>query len=430
MKRLVALLIAATMFAGCLVSCDGGSSLPPTGTTSETKKEAPETRAPDETENVGSTAVTEPDETDGSTDTDEERQPSPGPSTLWGNNLDEPGRVRTPGESKGDFHKGASDLVWGSKLFYLYLGSVWMQDVNDPQPMGKLVYKDKASSSGGGALMVVDAAATAENRGEPVLLILYSPLKGRSKIVSVNTGTGEERVIRDGISGVLSSFSMYKDTLYYATFMMNDGAMEFYYTMYSVKKDGSDYAESDRFEASPLWQLEWISGDRIYCSDGNAGHIVSYDLSFGNEKKYEGLVSSVDYVDDEYIYYTAGTDKEGTGFALYRGNVNDPSDARLMMEITSENLLGYYNGSLYYDDVNSDVASISGLNLTTRQKKKVYEPKYTSDDVMLVPAGFTDTYMVYIAIYRSEDEDMSATYNYGHMVCADFKTGDMWKIQY
>ena len=443
MKRLVALMMAAIMFAGYLISCDGGAPVPPSGTTAGTESpytQTPNTDAPGTEASTAKPAdsaeppETAPDETQTPDETDipvDERQPNPGPSTLWGNNLDEPGKVRAPGKNDGSFQTGDSYVAFGSRIFYPYLGCIWVQDVNDPQPIGKLVWKDKSVGSGGVQLIVIDRAATEKNGGEPVLILFRDPIEGRGSILSVNTKTGEETIIKDGISGMLSVFTMYNDTLYYATFMMGDG-ISVYYTMYSVKTDGSEYTESNSFEASLLWSIDWIGGDRIYCTDGNVGHIVSYDLNFGDKREYKGLVNSVEYVDDKYIYYIAYDEESGMSSSLYRGKINDPSDARVMIEgievegVEKVKMLGYYDRSLFYYDAGKD--AIFEFDLLKRSSESVFEMKNRPDDLpLLTPVVTTDTYAVYIVIYRREDD---SALSFGHLVCADYKTGSMWKIQY
>ncbi len=431
MKKFMISTIAAVIILGCLTACDSGGGVP-AGTSAGTA--APGTDAPSVTDNTEPTTAPEtapdetaPPETGESGGAAEDREPNPGPSTLWGNNLGEPGRVRAPAESGGDFQTGTSYLTCGVKFFYLYGGAVFMQDLNDPQPVGKLVYSDRDSGSGGDVSMIVDREATEANGGEPVLIIFYSPIEGKGKIVSVNTKTGEQTVICDGIGGMLSSFTMYKDTLYCATLMMSGDGMEFYYTLHSVKKDGSDYTKSQGFNASPLWSLEWISGDRIYCSDGSVGHIVSYDLAFEDEKVYEGKVTSVVYVDDRYIYYTS-FDEDAEEASLYRCDVNEPlTGAQALLKTEDKLIIGYYDGAVYY--IENSSSPIFEFNFSTRKSKKVFDIGDVPDSVMVIPVTVNDKYAVYRAIYMAGSEDGIETPGYNHYVCADYRTGSMWKVQ-
>ena len=140
MKRIAALLLAVMMCALSFAACGEKNELPSAVTPGDDGGTVTVPKTEPYTE-----PVTEP-ETEPEEEIEPEPEPNPGPSTLWGNNLDAPGKVKTTVHEEGDFIKGARFYTWGSKLFYVdRSGRLRCQDVNDVQSRGTPVYGGKGA---------------------------------------------------------------------------------------------------------------------------------------------------------------------------------------------------------------------------------------------------------------------------------------------
>ncbi len=236
--------------------------------------------------------------------------------------------------------------IYGDNIFLFEDATVKNYNVNDLENGAVPLYHDALASYTENPLynilfFAVDPIATAQNEGEPVLIMskrtfhvdeAEQRMYELTTIFFYNTLTGEIVTVKDDIEESLQSLCLYGDKIIYTT---NEG--ELGYNIHMLDKDGGNYIKMDNPD-SALYRVHTVYGDRIYYGT-DAGQLYSCSLTFDDAQYICDFVlaitpfvagGSIVYCDNlDFVEYNA---TEYQCFDVCRRSFSDLSTAETVIE--------------------------------------------------------------------------------------------------
>ncbi len=320
-----------------------------------------------------------------------------------------------------EFAKAWRYTTYGDYFFFLDLGELKYQMLNDPQKEAIPVYADPLSehidspfaSLGAISFVAVDTVASAKNGGIPILIVggdyfeSIETSSGRREVFETRIGfynmaTGEFKLLKTGIQGTLMSLSLYKDRIFFCIANDENG-----WNLYSVcSSDGKD----EKMMPNPdkdFYRLFYVAEDRIYYWKEDQGILTSCDLNFKNIQTLFPieLVPEM-FIFDEKIYYATNrkNNKGNQSFSFdicYRSISDISKEETLLTNITIgmnwENYFYYYSAeNIFTFENNTDTLGgkiLYCVDVTTGKIKTIYDKKESVFSNCYIALG--ENYVVY-----------------------------------
>ena len=321
------------------------------------------------------------------------------------------------------FTKGWRYTTYGNYFFFLDLGKLKYQKLNDPQKEAIPVYADPLSenvdspfaSLGAISFIAIDSSASAKNGGIPMLIVggdyfeSIETSSGRrevfeTRIGSYNMATGEFKLLKTGIQGSMMSLALYKDRILFC--IAND---ESGWNLYSIRSsDGKD----EKMMLNPdknFYRLFYAAEDRIYYWREDQGVLSSCDLNFENTRELFPieLVPEM-FVFNDKIYYATNRktneEKQYSSFDIcYRSLSELSKEETLLTNITVgmnwENHFYYYSAeNIFTFGNNTDTLggkTLYCIDITTANIETIYDKEESALSNCYIALG--ENYIVYQA---------------------------------
>ena len=305
-----------------------------------------------------------------------------------------------------DFTKGWQQTIYGNYFFFLDHSQPKYQKLNGSEKEILPVYSDPLAENtespfaalGAISFIAIDTAASAENKGVPVLIVggdyfesIETPSGRRelfeSRIGSYNMATGEFKLLKTGLQGSLMSLTIYKDRVLFCVATTDSG-----WNLHSIRaKDGQD----EKIMQNPdqnFYRLFCVAEDRIYYWREDQGILCSCDLSFENTQELFPieLVPEM-FIYNDRIYYATNRktneEKQYSCFDIcYRSLSQISKEETLLKNVTVgmnfENYFYYYSADNIVTSGNN-IDPLGGktlycIDITTGKTKIIYDKEDTS----------------------------------------------------
>ena len=316
-----------------------------------------------------------------------------------------------------EFIRGSAFAMWENTLYYVgeYEGdsTIMQLDLSDREGSGTTLCGAATEDhpfrriDPDYTFLLIDEQATAKNSGHPVLIVATAHSDGvYGEIVSFDTLTEEVTVLKENVPWV-STFTLYRDTLYYETMM---------YGLHKLNRDGTGY----KTMANPdnMWiQLDFVHGEKVYYHIG-VGNMYACDLDLTGGK----LLSDEHILEGASGDYIYGYSTVSDGFMRF--DPNDLSQSEVVLE--GFTMGQFYGTKFYYKDYFAEgMNSLREYDLETGEDRLLYDDgDALGDGGMKSAAAFSERYVLSYVIVWDEDD----TNNEIYVTCYDLSTGEEWRL--